>query len=183
MVQSAQRISATDYFQRPEYDQHDLIQLIDGEVIIGTPPIPKHQAIVREILIILTLIARQTGGDAYAAPIEVVLNEHNVFEPDVLYLTPDSNCTIGDKRLNGAPELVVEVLSPGIAKHDRETKYRAYETYGVREYWIVDPVHETVEVWIQEDSRFLRKGAFATDDTFESSVLAKTVSVKAIFNI
>lgn len=177
------RITAADYYQLPEYDQHDLIQLIDGEVIIGMPPIPQHQRLVREILFLLTGISRQRGGEAFSAPIEVYLDEHNIYEPDVLYLKPDSRCTVGDKRLTGAPDLVVEVLSPGTAKYDRQEKYQAYERHGVGEYWIVDPVHEVVEVWtLDEAGMFRRQGAFAGDDTFPSAILGEAVAVKAIFN-
>jgi len=183
MLQAARtRISAAEYYQLPEYTQRDLIQLIDGEVIIGMPPVPKHQDIVREVLILLGLLARQKGGKAYAAPIEVQLDDHNVFEPDVLYLRPGSRCAVGDKRLTGAPDLVVEVLSPGTARYDRQQKYEAYQAHGVGEYWIVDPAHEVVEVWtLGAGGAFQRQGAFAGEDAFRSVVLDETVSAKAIF--
>ena len=185
MVQPARTgIKASDYYQLAEYQQHELVQLINGEVIIGMPPILKHQDIVREILVLLALIA--LGGKAYASPIEVFLDDYNVFEPDVLYIQPD-NLTISqldEKRIVGAPDLVVEVLSPGTAKFDRHEKYQAYEKYGVHEYWIVDPVHEVVEVWnLSDDGHYTRQGAFAGEDSFESAVLGKSISVKTIFNV
>ncbi|MCI0712740.1 MAG: Uma2 family endonuclease [Chloroflexi bacterium] len=179
-------IKASEYYQLAEYQQHELIQLINGEVIIGMPPVLKHQDIVREILILLALIARRLGGKAYASPIEVHLDDNNVFEPDVLYIQSD-NLTItqlDEKRIMGAPDLVVEVLSPGTAKFDRQEKYQAYEKHGVHEYWIVDPVHEVVEVWnLSADGRYTRQGAFAGEDSFESAVLDESISVKAIFNV
>lgn len=178
------RIMAADYYQLPEYAETDLIQLIDGEVIVSMPPIPKHQRIVREILVLFTLLARQKGGEALDSPIEIVLDPYNIFEPDVLYLKPDSACTVGEKRLTGAPDLVVEVLSPGTAKYDRQEKYAAYQRHGVGEYWIVDPVHETVEVWtLDAGKRFQRQGVYAVADTFKSVTLDEDVSVKAIFNV
>lgn len=179
-------IKASEYYQLAEYQQHDLIQLINGEVIIGMPPVLKHQDIVREIIILLALIARRLGGKVYASPIEVRLDDSNVFEPDVLYIQPD-NLTItqqDEKRIVGAPNLVVEVLSPGTAKFDRQEKYQAYEKHGVHEYWIVDPVYEVVEVWnLSEDGHYARQGAFAGEDSFESAVLGERISVKAIFNV
>ena len=186
MVESTQtRLSAAGYFTLPEYETHDLIQLINGEVVIGMPPVLKHQDIVREILILFALIARKVGGKAYDSPIEVRLDEHNVFEPDVLYIKPDNLAITqqDEKRIIGAPNLVVEVLSPGTAKIDRQQKYQAYEQHGVGEYWIVDPVHETIEVWTHgEDNLFKRQGVYATEDTFTSSTLAEKVTVKTIFN-
>ena len=177
------RILARDYYQLSDYEEHDFIQLIDGEVVVSMPPILKHQAIVRELLLLLGLIARNTGGTAFTAPTEVYLDVHNVYEPDVLYLTPDTDCRMEEKRIVGAPELVVEVLSPSTAKYDRQEKYEAYQQYGVSEYWIVDPVHEVVEVWQLEGKRFNRVGAFADNDVFESRPLAVMVNVKDIFNI
>lgn len=183
MVQPTRtRITTTDYFKSADYEQHDLIQLIDGEVIFDMPPIPKHQRIVREILILLSLIARQKGGEALSSPIEVYLDENNVYEPDVLYLTENSQCIVGEKRLRGAPELIVEVLSPSTAKYDRQQKYHAYEKHSVAEYWIVDPVHETIEVWtLNQDGKFERRGAYADDDSFKSVTLNENIDVKVIF--
>jgi len=182
-VQSKIRIAATEYYQLPEYAQQDLIQLIDGEVLVSVPPVPKHQAIVGEVLFLFLNHAKQHGGKAFTAPIEVYLDDHNVYEPDVLYLIPDSTCTIEEKRLTGAPNLVVEVLSPSTAKFDRQEKYQAYEKHGVQEYWIIDPVHEVLEVWTLAVDKFQRQGAYDVNDTFQSQTLAATVTVKAIFDI
>lgn len=170
-VPSKIRIQAEDYYQLPAYAQTDFIQLIDGEAITLMPPIPKHQAIVGEILFLLITIARKLGGKAFTSPIEVYLDEYNIFEPDVLYLTPDSQCVIEEKRLRGAPELVVEVLSPSTAKYDRQEKYIAYEKHGVHEYWIVDPAHDTLEIWVNKDGTFERRGVYSKEDSFQSIVL------------
>lgn len=183
MVQPTKtRIAAEEYFQLAEYEQHDLIQLIDGEVISGMPPVPRHQSIVGEILFLFLTIVKAKGGKAFTSPIEVFLDQHNVFEPDVLFLRPDSRCEVGDKRLQGAPDLVVEVLSPGTAKHDRKQKFAAYEKHGVTEYWIVDPVHQVIEVWTTGDEdTFDGPHVYDGEDTFKSSVLDEQVEVKAIF--
>lgn len=179
-------INASDYYQLAEYKEHDLIQLINGEVIIGMPPILKHQDIVREILILLTLIARKFGAKAYASPIEVRLDEYNIFEPDLLYIQADNLAITqkDEKRIIGSPNLVVEVLSPSTAKFDRQEKYQAYEKHGVDEYWIVDPVYEVIEVWnLNESAHYIRQGVFAAEDSFESHVLGETINVKVIFKV
>jgi len=178
------RITASEYFQLPEYAQHDLIQLIDGEVVISMPPVLRHQMIVGKILFLLMKLAEDKGGLALTAPTEVQLDASNVYEPDVLYIRPE-NLSIAEqdeKRLIGAPDLVVEVLSPGTAKIDRQEKYQAYEAHGVGEYWIVDPAYEVVEVWtLDAERRFRRLGAFAGDDAFDSVVLGEPVTVKTFF--
>ena len=187
MVESTRtRIQAGDYYQLPEYEQHDLIELIDGEVVVGMPPILKHQLLIKKILLLLAKFEAEKGGVAYIAPTEVRLDDNNVFEPDVLYIKPDNLAITqrDEKRIIGAPNLVVEVLSPGTAKFDRQEKYHAYEQHGVDEYWIVDPVHETVEVWtLGENNRFLRQGAYGKTGTFQSTTLDTTVEVEAIFNV
>jgi Uma2 family endonuclease len=183
MVQpTTTRISAADYFDLPEYAQHTLIQLIGGEVVVGMPPIIKHQRIAREIFVFIVLLARQKGGEAFGDPTEVYLDENNVFQPDIIYIKPDATITIDEKRVVGGPDLVVEVLSPSTAKYDRVQKYNAYEANGVGEYWIVDPVHGTVEVWTQGATGFDRQGAYAGDDTFKSRTLDEDVAVKPFFN-
>jgi Uma2 family endonuclease len=89
-----------------------------------------------------------------------------------------------EKRIVSAPDLVVQVLSPSTAQYDRQEKYQAYENNGVTEYWIVDPLHETLEVWhLRDEGRYNRQGAFACEDSFESAVLGEAISVKAIFNV
>jgi Uma2 family endonuclease len=174
-------ITAEQYFQLPEYAAHDNIQLIDGEVIIGMPPIPRHQAAVVETIFVFKQHSTEQGGRVYSAPIEVYLDTHNVFEPDVLYLAPDTRCVVEAKRLVGPPDLVVEVLSPSTAKQDREKKFRAYEAHGVREYWIVDPANLTIEVWVLRNGLLDKIGTFVPGDTFESLVLSnRVIAVKDI---
>jgi Uma2 family endonuclease len=176
------RITADEYYQLPEYEQHNLIQLIDGEVVIGVAAIPKHQFTVGEALFLFLQFAKQHGGKAYTSPIEVYLDKHNLYEPDVVYLAPNSRCIVEEKRLTGAPDLVVEVLSPSTAKYDRDKKFKAYEAHGVREYWIADPANAYLEVWQLKDSTFNKLGTFVAGDTFESLVLnGQTIVVKDMF--
>jgi Uma2 family endonuclease len=150
-------------------------------VITDMAPIPQHQAIVREILVLFTLRARLTGGRAYAAPVDVYLDEYNVYQPDVLYLTADSACVVGEKRLVGAPDLVVEVLSTSTARLDRQVKFNAYEAHGVAEYWLVDPLYQVVEVWCQGGAgRLLRQGVYGVEDHFTSVTLGEVISVAGV---
>lgn len=176
------RIQADAYYQLPDYQDNTLIQLIDGEVVIGMAPNVKHQKIVREIMFLFMTIAKQQQGEAFDSPIEVYLDEYNIYEPDVVYLIPNSNCAITEKHLRGAPDLVVEVLSPSTAKHDRSTKFQAYQQHGVDEYWIVDPVHETIEVWQQANNRFNLLNAFSSGDTFTSRPLGEDVAVSDLLD-
>jgi Uma2 family endonuclease len=180
-IQPKIRITASEFYDLDAYKNDELIQLIDGEAVISVPPIPKQQAIVVETIFLFKTLAKTKGGSVYTSPIEVYLDNENIFEPDVLYIKPDSACKVEEKRLVGAPNLVVEVLSPSTAKFDRHQKYQAYEKHGVEEYWIIDPIHETLEVWIGKNTKFTRQGAYGKTDSFESQVLGETVEVKTLF--
>lgn len=179
-VQTPARITAQAFYQRPEYAQHDLIQLIDGEVIIGVPPIPLHQQIVLATAILLKQAAA-AGGQVYVAPVEMFFDEYNSLQPDVLYIAPQSRCIVEDKRLVGPPDLVVEVLSPSTVRHDKTVKFLVYEKNGVSEYWLVDPTHRLLEVWRLEGGSFAQQGVYAPADTFVSQALGQTIAAGALF--
>ncbi|MBK8027598.1 MAG: Uma2 family endonuclease [Chloroflexi bacterium] len=172
VLETAVKITADTFYALPEYAANEFIELIDGKVVIGVGARTKHQSIVVKCILLMGRILPQQGGQIFTSRTEVALDEFNIYEPDVLYLAPDTRCVVEEKRIVGAPELVVEVLSPSTAKIDRMQKFRAYERHGVREYWIADPANETLEVWLLRDGKFELLGIFAAGDTFDSAVLA-----------
>ncbi len=157
-------------------------ELINGEAIEMGTPIPNHQRVVVAATLVLTQIAKIQGGEVFVAPLEVYLDEDNIPQPDVMWIAPDSQCRIGEKRLEGPPDLIVEVFSPSTRQHDRVTKFRLYEKYGVREYWMVDPTAQYVEVWNWAGGRFAFQGVYVPGETFNSPVLnGQAVDAKALF--
>lgn len=175
---SKTRMTATEFSQLPETNQPT--ELIDGELIVSPPPIPKHQRINRRIVIMLDELI--PDGELFFAPIGVYFDEDNIPEPDVVWVSEASKCVIGDKYLEGPPELIVEIFSPGTLRRDRREKYELYERFGVREYWMVDPVGQFIEVCVWANGLYNRQGVYGPDDSFESPVLGgKTVTLKGIF--
>lgn len=172
------RMTAAEYLELPETNTP--MQLIDGEVIVSPSPVPLYQHIVGRIFRLIAARADERGGTGFFAPIDVQLDEHNIVQPDVLYLAPETQCIEGDKHLIGAPDLVVEVLSPGTAKEDKRTKFRLYERHGVREYWIVDPRDQLVEIWQGSENRFSLLDVYSPGETFESALVGQ-VEVAAFF--
>ncbi len=164
------RMTATEFVQLPETNLP--VQLLDGEVIeMGAPELP-HQDIVLNAGIFLRQQAKELGGKAYVAPVDVYFDELNMPQPDVLWLAPDTKCEmVGTQRLSGAPDLIVEVLSPSTAAMDRKKKFRLYEKYGVREYWIIDPRDQLVEVWQHHDGRFVLLDVYEVGETFTSALI------------
>jgi Uma2 family endonuclease len=90
----------------------------------------------------------------FAAPFDVVFSDFDVVEPDLLYISRERASVLTERHVRGAPDLVVEILSPGTRRTDEITKRKLYERFGVQEYWIVDPELETIKVYRRADQAF-----------------------------
>lgn len=173
------RMTAAEFLQLPESNLP--IQLLNGEVIEMNAPTLPHQDVVGNTFVLFKLKAKQLGGKAYVAPVDVYFDELNIPQPDVIWLAPDSQCQmIGVERLSGAPDLIAEVLSPSTAHIDRKEKFHLYEKYGVREYWLIDPRDELIEVWQHQDGRFVRLELYGAGEIFTSSLIGE-VEVAELF--
>ena len=141
------------------YDDYCLIpddgkrhEIIDGGHYVSPAPGFKHQQVLANLHLILGSFVRSAGiGKILFAPFDVVLSEHNVLQPDILFVATDRVEIITQKNIQGAPDLVIEVLSEGYRRHDEITKRNLYERFGVKEYWIVDAELETVKIYRLED--------------------------------
>ena len=172
------RISAQDYLAQPESKVP--MHLLDGEVIVSPAPSTEHQLVVGNLYFLVRSLGAQ--GKTFVAPIDVYFDEQNIPQPDVLWIAPDTNrVTIERRYIKGAPDLIIEVVSPGTEKLDRGEKFQLYERYGVREYWIANPVEAFIEVWRNVEGKFVRLGIFEDENHFESVVLKVAIAVEAIF--
>ena len=122
-------------------DDGRLVEWADGEIIEHMPATTTHQNIVIFLASLMrAFVERLALGKVLAAPLEVKLWPGGPSrEPDVLFVARGGQAQVDDKRVRGAPDLVIEVVSPGSVTLDRITKFREYERAGVREYWIIDP--------------------------------------------
>ncbi len=158
-----------EYASLPESNQ--IIELIDGEVILN-PPLDAHQDVLGNIYLFLR--QRVQGGVLRMAPTGVYFDDANSFEPDIFWVSTDNDhCFLGaDHRFwHGAPDLIVEVLSVSTTSKDRGIKFDVYEQSGVAEYWLVDPLAQYVEVYKLHNGTFNRIGLFEADQAFASHVL------------
>jgi Uma2 family endonuclease len=120
-------------------------ELILGELIVSPSPNTQHQRILRRLFRLLDdAVARDGFGEVFIAPYDVRLSTHNVVEPDLLVVGSEQQALITERRLEGAPVLVVEIMSPSSRRLDRITKAALYEQAGVLEYWIVDPEQQRI---------------------------------------
>lgn len=130
-------------------------EILDGELYVNPAPVPRHQRIVRIIVSHLDRYFEQTGsGEVFVSPIDVVFANDSVTQPDVIAIKSERRSIIGEKNIQGAPNLVVEVLSEGTRQMDEIVKRKLYERFGVDEYWIVDPERELVKIDRREGTAF-----------------------------
>jgi Uma2 family endonuclease len=178
----ARTMTATEFLDLPESSTP--MELIDGELIMAPAPLLSHQKIIGRLYLLLVTLQGIDPDNILLAPTDVYFDDGNVFQPDVVWLSStNQNCMeIGDRHLRGAPDLVVEVLSPGTAQQDMGKKRQVYEQHGVREYWLVDGAARTVEVLVLRDDTFVELGVFTEANSFKSSVLGDAViDVSKIF--
>ncbi len=171
------RMTAAEFLALPETNLP--MALIDGEVIMSPSPTGPHQFLLFDVAKLIDRLI--PNGRVVIAPMDVHLDELNVVQPDIMWIAEGSNCILVEmKHFRGAPDLVVEVLSPGTARLDRKDKFHLYEKFGVREYWMVDPAEKLLEVWNRAEGRFSRLDVFGPDEKFTSPLLG-VVETKAVF--
>jgi Uma2 family endonuclease len=132
-------------------------EIIDGEHYVTPSPNTKHQRIVTTLTVALgRYLAGNPLGELFVAPFDVVLTELDVVQPDMLYISRERMSVLTRQHVRGAPDLVVEILSPGTRTTDEVTKRKVYERFGVQEYWIVDPELDTIKIYRHTEQRFVR---------------------------
>jgi Uma2 family endonuclease len=132
---------ADDYWILPE---NEPVQLLRGRLILSPSPNILHQLITARLYELFIKIADETDGFAVISPMDTVLSNDTIPQPDLIYVRND-NMGIIEDRVRGVPDLVVEVLSPSTARVDRLEKLDLYARYGIAEYWIVDPETQVFE--------------------------------------
>jgi Uma2 family endonuclease len=163
------RYTYEDYLKTPDDERYELIE---GELLMTPSPIPKHQRISREIEFELMKFAKENDlGEIFDAPCDVYLDNENVVQPDILFISKERLNIIGEKNIQGAPDLVIEIISESTAYRDLVQKKKLYAKFGVKEYWIVIPREELIEVYILKDNTYMLHKTYSKDETLESPYL------------
>ncbi|HVF59928.1 MAG TPA: Uma2 family endonuclease [Thermoanaerobaculia bacterium] len=130
-------------------------ELIDGEHYVAPAPNFRHQKVVVNFtLAVGNFVERHDLGVLLVAPFDVVFSSTDVVEPDLLFLSRERLGLATEQNIQGAPDLVIEILSPSTRKRDLGVKRQLYERMGVREYWLADPARETVTVYRRTGEAF-----------------------------
>jgi Uma2 family endonuclease len=168
-----------------EWDESERSELMDGEIVMMGAPSTEHQRILRKFITILSNFLEGKPCEVFPAPFAVRLHpspnnrDDTVFEPDIVVVCDPAK--IDKKGCNGAPDLVMEIISPSTASYDKVAKLHHYQKAGVREYWIVEPDSKTVQVCLLDGGRYILS---SYDDTGKAPVTVLPgceVDLKAVF--
>ena len=168
-TQDAVRLTYNDYCATLDDKRYELL---NGNLMMVPAPNRKHQEVLSSLHLELGNYAKEHGlGKVYVAPFDVVLSDTDVVQPDLLFISRAREHTLTDENVRGAPDLVIEILSPSTAERDLGYKHELYGRHGVLEYWIVDPMGETIAVHRQRDGRLDLAKTFGRRDTLRTALL------------
>ena len=161
--------TAEKYLARPDDGQR--YEVIQGDLLMAPAPNVRHQEVTGNIYAILrAFVSANQLGRVFPSPVDVVLGE-DLVEPDVVFVSNERAGIVGRERINGAPDLVVEVLSLSTSVRDLRVKWEIYARSGVSEYWVVNPESETVEVLTLVEGAYRTHGLAQGESPVTSKVL------------
>ena len=163
------RLTYQDYLDMPE--DGNRYEILEGELAVTPSPTLHHQFSSGRLHLLINRWVEQAGGLVFYAPVTVYLAEDTILEPDLFWISRESFARKSDgKILRGAPDLVVEILSPGTQSRDRGAKQQLYARHGVKEYWLVDPMKRNVDIFTLQDSALVPHASGSGDAPLASSL-------------
>ncbi|HXJ92159.1 MAG TPA: Uma2 family endonuclease [Terriglobia bacterium] len=168
MATATTRLTYRDLQQIPQ--DRNRYELIEGELFVAPAPNVEHQRKVGRLFIRLAQHVEQHDlGEVFIAPCDVLLDDSTVLEPDIVYVSKARHSIVTHRCIEGAPDLVVEVLSDSSRTIDRFVKRDRYAEFGVPEYWLLDPFEPRIEVLQLEGRRYRLAGSFGPTGTLDAS--------------
>lgn len=155
-LHDVQKLTCEDYALIPDDGRRH--EILDGEHVMSPAPKTKHQRLVLRLAIALERHIEAHGlGEVFVGPLDVLLSDHDIVQPDVVFVSDARLGIVDEDNCTGAPDLVVEVISPSARRRDLVDKRKLFERFGVREYWVADPAVDTVQVFRpDEDGAYAR---------------------------
>jgi Uma2 family endonuclease len=137
---------------------------------MAAAPLDIHQQVLGDIFIEISIVVKKNKlGQTRVAPYDVYLSNRNVFQPDICFISNENLHKIEEDGLHGAPDLVIELLSPSTSKYDLDDKKDVYERYGVKEYFIIEPSGKSVSHFWLVNGEFQKQQS--KDAVIESKLL------------
>jgi Uma2 family endonuclease len=160
------RVTYDDYVNMP--DDGNRYEIDDGVLMVMEPaPRIQHQELLVRLVTYFELNC-SSHGKILPAPVDVKFADDNTKQPDLVFVSNERKSIITEMAIEGAPDLVVEILSPSTGKRDKTKKKETYERFGVKEYWVLDPFYELLEQFILKDGGYQLEQVYKPDDTVTS---------------
>ena len=178
-MKTIEKKTIADYEALPEGSPY---QLIEGELIISPAPGFEHFRSSKRVFLKLYRLIEDAGkGEVIYAPVDLYLDEENAYQPDIMVVLKGSKARITRKGVYGPPDVVVEILSPSTAYYDLRVKKKVYERAGVREYWIVDPMERSLEIYTNSEEGFKLTSRVMEKGNVFSKVLDIDLDLEEVF--
>ncbi len=168
--------------QRMRETSSDRLELIDGELFVTPSPTPLHQYVPGRLEFLFRQKVLELGyGLVFDAPLDVHLAKNTIVQPDLIIVLPDRRAIVTSARVEGEPNLAVEILSPSTGAYDRVTKRNLYDRHGVPEYWLVDAEARTVTVCSDPDNGHYRTERISSDSAVSQIVPGLSADLTDLF--
>lgn len=152
-ITDRKKITYADYLK---IDDNNRYEIFNGELCLVPAPSTNHQSVSRNLEFLIWNFVKQRGlGKVFYAPIDVVFDDDEVFQPDIVFIKSENQSIIGENAIQGIPDLIVEIVSPSSTFYDTIEKKDIYRKYGVKEYWIIFPDEKVIEVLSLEKGEYL----------------------------
>ena len=186
MVELLEKKITFEEYQEMEFPDNDpfIYELINGVLMKKQAPTSKHQTAVTKILFAFeTVVQTHDKGFAFTSPIDVFFDKYNNTQPDVLFIKKERDFLIDPTNgIVGAPDIIVEVISPSSVRVDKKDKKALYLSFGVKEFWLVDPVYQELLLYVLDNDQYVLKQELFSEGKIESSVLPElNLDLKHVF--
>lgn len=186
LLELLERKITVNEFREMEFPDNDpfIYELINGILMKKQAPTSKHQTAVLSIAsAIKVLTIEKLNGFVFTSPIDVFFDKFNNTQPDILFIKKERGFLIDPTNgIVGAPDIIVEVISPSSVKVDKIDKKALYLRFGVKEFWLVDPVYQTLSLYVLDNDEYELKQELFSEGKIESSVLPElNLDLKHVF--
>lgn len=166
------KLNYEDYQVLP--DDGKRYEILTGDLVVTPAPTPRHQSISKEIeFYLVTCLEKKGAGKVFDAPIDVVFAEDTIAQPDILFIVTERLNIIGERFIQGPPDLIIEILSPSTRRRDMRTKSVLYAQFNVPHYWVVDPDLDCIELFQLQGQRYASMAKFTKPDVLVSETFAE----------
>ena len=169
MLNTNLKFTYEDYVHMPEGKRYEIVE---GELYMVPAPTTTHQRISRKLEEMLSrFVEERKLGEVFYAPIDVVFSETDIVQPDIIFISNENKNIIKEENIKGAPDLIIEILSPSGAQRDKIIKKKLYARNGVKEYWLAEPQKKTIEALVLEKRGYETFKVFSDKEVLTSRLI------------